>query len=156
MSMTRLSRVVIAVRPSDKASVSAKVVAAIAATDAAIQEPILIFIWGMLICSVVEYLASFVMEKAFSTVTWDYSDKLLNLHGRICLQYSCCWGLLALLVVYVLDRFLYGFVDLHGAQIGEIVLTMLIVSYAAVGDGYRGRIGPYPQARRHPQSPGAR
>jgi hypothetical protein len=55
--------VVIAVRPSDKASVSAKVVAAIAATGAAIQEPILIFIWGMLICSVVEYLASFVMER---------------------------------------------------------------------------------------------
>jgi uncharacterized membrane protein len=92
-----------------------------------IQEPILIFIWGMLICSVVEYLASFVMEKAFSTVSWDYSDKLLNLHGRICLQYSCYWGLLALLVVYVLDRFLDGFVDLYGAQIGEIVLTVLIV-----------------------------
>jgi uncharacterized membrane protein len=49
-----------------------------------IKEPILIFLWCMLICSVVEYFASFVMEKAFGTVTWDYSDKLLNLHGRIC------------------------------------------------------------------------
>src|SRR5215203_6276838 len=33
------------------------------------QEPILVFLWGMLICSVVEYVASFVMEKAFNTVT---------------------------------------------------------------------------------------
>ena len=92
-----------------------------------IEEPILIFIWGMLICSVVEYVASFVMDKAFSAVSWDYSDKLLNLNGRICLQYSCCWGLLALLVLYVLDRFLYGFVNLAGGQVGEIVLTALMV-----------------------------
>ena len=80
-----------------------------------------------MICSVVEYVASFVMDKAFSAVSWDYSDKLLNLHGRICLQYSCCWGLLALLVLYVLDRFLYGFVNLAGGQVGEIVLTALMV-----------------------------
>jgi uncharacterized membrane protein len=91
------------------------------------QEPILVFLWGMLICSVVEYVASFVMEKAFSTVTWDYSDKALNLHGRICLQYSCCWGLLALLVLYVLDQFLYGFVDPSGGKVGEIVLTVLMI-----------------------------
>ena len=80
----------------------------------------------MLICSVVEYVANFVMEKAFGTVSWDYSDKALNLHGRICLQYSCCWGLLAMLVLYAIDRFLYGFVDLAGG-IGEITLTVLMV-----------------------------
>jgi len=57
-----------------------------------IKEPLLIFLLGMLICSVIEYVGSFVMEKVFGTVTWDYSDKLLNLHGRICLQYSCYWG----------------------------------------------------------------
>jgi uncharacterized membrane protein len=91
------------------------------------QEPILVFLWGMLICSVVEYVASFVMEKAFSTVTWDYSDKALNLHGRICLQYSCCWGLLALLVLYVLDRFLYGLVGPTGGKVGEVILTVLMI-----------------------------
>jgi uncharacterized membrane protein len=80
----------------------------------------------VLICSVVEYVANFVMEKAFGTVSWDYSDKALNLHGRICLQYSCCWGLLAMLVLYAIDRFLYGFVDLAGG-IGEITLTVLMV-----------------------------
>jgi uncharacterized membrane protein len=47
-----------------------------------IRQPILVFLWGMLICSVVEYLASLITEKAFGGVAWDYSDKLLNLHGR--------------------------------------------------------------------------
>jgi len=68
-----------------------------------IQEPILGFLFGMMIGSVVEFVASFAMEKGLGTISWDYSDKLLNLHGRICLQYSFCWGLLALLVLYVLD-----------------------------------------------------
>ena len=63
---------------------------------------------GMMIGSVVEFVARFGMEKGLGTISWDCSDKLLNLHGRICLQYSFCWGLLALLVLYVLDRFLYG------------------------------------------------
>ena len=81
----------------------------------------------MMIGSVVEFVASFAMEKGLGTISWDYSDKLLNLHGRICLQYSFCWGLLALLVLYVLDRFLYGFVSLFGRQVGEMVLTVLMV-----------------------------
>ncbi len=89
--------------------------------------PILILFLGMLICSVIEYIASLMMEKLFHTVTWDYSDKVLNLHGRICLQYSCGWGLLALLVVCVLDRFLLDFVDAFEGEGGQIVLTALMV-----------------------------
>ena len=51
-----------------------------------------------------EYVASFVMEKLFGSVFWDYSEKPLNLQGRICLQYSLYWGFLGLLLIYVLDR----------------------------------------------------
>ena len=91
-----------------------------------IEEPILIFLFGMLIGTVVEYVSSSVMKKAFGTVSWDYRDKLLNLHGSICLQYSLCWGLLALLALYVLDQFLYGFVNQSGHQVGQIVLTVVM------------------------------
>jgi uncharacterized membrane protein len=92
-----------------------------------VQEPILIFLFGIVIGSVVEYVASFVMEEAFGSISWDYSSKPLNLHGRICLQYSLCWGLLALLQMYLLDRVAFGFVDLFTRQVGEIGLTVLIV-----------------------------
>jgi uncharacterized membrane protein len=93
-----------------------------------LEQPILIFVFGMMIGSVVEYVASLVMEKAFGSISWDYSDKLLNLHGRICLMYSVCWGLLALLQLYVLDWLGDGFVDSFGRHLGEIVLTVLMVS----------------------------
>jgi hypothetical protein len=37
------------------------------------------------------------------------------------------WGLLALFVLYVLDRFFYGFVQLSDGKVGEIVLPALVV-----------------------------
>jgi uncharacterized membrane protein len=57
----------------------------------------------MAVCTVLEYVAGFVMEKLFGSVFWDYSEKPLNLQGRICLQYSLYWGFLGLLLIYVLD-----------------------------------------------------
>jgi len=91
------------------------------------QEPVLVFGFGMLIASVVEYLASEVMEKVFGTASWDYSDKVLNLHGRICVQYSVGWGLLALLTVYVINPVLSDLVGTVSRRVGEVVLTVLII-----------------------------
>ena len=44
-----------------------------------------------------------MLEKLFGSVFWDYSEKPLNLQGRICLQYSISWGFLGLLLIDVLD-----------------------------------------------------
>lgn len=67
------------------------------------SNPILLFVLSMVVCTILEYIASFVMEKAFGSVFWDYSNKPLNLHGRICLEFSIYWGFLGLLLIYVLD-----------------------------------------------------
>src|SRR5918998_5516682 len=93
-----------------------------------VQQPILVFMLGMLICTVVEYAAAVVMERVFGVVYWDYSHKPLNLHGRIALQYSLCWGLLAFLPVYAADRYLPRLVEVFGPPaVGATVLTVLLV-----------------------------
>ena len=63
--------------------------------------------WAVfLICmagsAVLEYVTSYVLERAFGTVWWDYSNMPLNLHGRICLPASLLFGVGGLLAVYVL------------------------------------------------------
>ena len=65
--------------------------------------PFLVFLIGMAVCTVLEYLASLVMEKVFKSVFWDYSKEFLNIQGRVCLKYSIFWGLLSLFLIYVLD-----------------------------------------------------
>lgn len=56
-------------------------------------------IWGQfllyaLIGAAVEYLGSWVQELVFGSVSWDYSNKFLNINGRICLSTTLMWGLL--------------------------------------------------------------
>ena len=92
-----------------------------------LQQPIWIFVLGMLICTAVEYAAADVMERVFGVVYWDYSDKPLNLHGRICLQYSVLWGLLAFLPVYAAERYLPRLVEVFGPPaVGTTVLTVVL------------------------------
>ncbi len=92
-----------------------------------IKEPVLMFFVGILVGTVLEYVASFVMEKLFHTVFWDYSDKPLNLHGRVCLQYSFYWGLLSILLLYVLGDWTKAFVDLFPRSTGVAIVTIMLV-----------------------------
>jgi uncharacterized membrane protein len=63
---------------------------------------LLIFTVGMVVCDLVEYFTSFVMEKAFNARWWDYSTQPFNLHGRICLTHTLYWGTCSCLFLYVL------------------------------------------------------
>lgn len=55
-----------------------------------------VFLLGAIIGGGYEYLCSLVQEKLLGTVSWDYKDFPLNLHGRINLLYCFFWGFLAL------------------------------------------------------------
>ena len=92
-----------------------------------ISNPILLFIASMVICTVLEYIGSYVMEKFFGSVFWDYSNKPMNLHGRICLEFSIYWGILGILLIYVLDPTTIAFVDSLPRPGAEIVLIILLV-----------------------------
>lgn len=56
----------------------------------------LFFIITFLICGIVEYLSSFIQEKAFGTKSWDYSKMVGNLHGRVNLLYLLLWSILGI------------------------------------------------------------
>lgn len=49
-----------------------------------------------LIITAVEYVAGVVVNAWLGWDVWDYSLMPYNLHGQICLLYSCLWALLSL------------------------------------------------------------
>ena len=63
--------------------------------------PILVFIIGTIADSVLEFVTGFVMERIYKVRYWDYSDKPFNLCGYICLFNSLCWGVLSILLIYL-------------------------------------------------------
>ncbi len=63
---------------------------------------VLIFLFGMLITSLLEYITSYLLEKLFHTSWWDYSNKRFNIRGRVCLKNSLLFGALCVLLVLLI------------------------------------------------------
>ena len=72
---------------------------------------VMTFALSLVICGIVEYLTSFVLEKIFHARWWDYSHKRFNLNGRVCADTLIPFGLLGMLMVYVVKPFLFGLMD---------------------------------------------
>lgn len=58
-----------------------------------------VFIFGMILTSLLEYVTSWLMEKLFHMKWWDYSHYRFNIHGRVCLLNSTLFGLMSIFVV---------------------------------------------------------
>ena len=69
-----------------------------------------LFLGGCLVGSIVEYIISFLGEVIFDARWWDYSNRVLNINGRICLLYAIFWGVLSLMLIRIInpqvDRFI--------------------------------------------------
>ncbi|ULQ60946.1 putative ABC transporter permease [Brucepastera parasyntrophica] len=98
------------------------------------RRDLFIFVYGVVIGGAFEYLCSVIQQLMFNSVSWEYHDTPLNLHGRTNLFFSFCWGFLALLWI----RFAFpGFMHLIRkippkiSKILAIIFAVLLVSDAA-------------------------
>jgi uncharacterized membrane protein len=95
------------------------------------ESPIRVFLAGLVIFTVIEYLASLIMERTFGTVFWDYSDKALNLGGRVCLEFAVYWGFLGLALVYLVDPLLRAAIELIPRPAGDLIAAGILVAVVA-------------------------
>ena len=63
----------------------------------------IVFISSMILGGITEYLCSYIQEKAFGTVSWDYSNWLFNINGRTTLIHCTYWGFAGLLYVSYIE-----------------------------------------------------
>lgn len=86
----------------------------------------LIFLFGMIGATVLEYITGAVMERTFHVRYWDYSDQRFNIHGYICLFSSLGWGLFSVLLV----RFLHLPVEDFVLKIPTNIANLLSLFFA--------------------------
>lgn len=65
-----------------------------------LNEPLVLFLLVMLLCGIIEYSTSFVLESLTGLKYWDYAGHFLNINGRICLEGLIEFGCGGLLCVY--------------------------------------------------------
>ena len=90
---------------------------------------ILLFFMAILICSFLEYMTSFVMEKLFKTRWWDYSNVKYNINGRICLNTMLPFGVLGVVVFFIVNPFIKYLLSFISYDILKIVAILLFAMY---------------------------
>lgn len=92
------------------------------------DRPLIIFILGIVLCDIVEYITSYIMEKLFSARWWDYTYEFLNIGGRICLKHTLYWGIISVAFVRVLHPAVENlYAKINGDYIIYILAAVLIV-----------------------------
>jgi len=94
------------------------------------NDPAVVFVFGVIITSALEYFVSFIMEKLFHNKWWDYSDLPYNLNGRICLRNSFAFGVLALVIIYLVTPLLVMLFEVFSFKTWSIIAIILFVLIA--------------------------
>ena len=88
-----------------------------------------VFAKSILVCSLLEYSTSYFMEKIYNVRWWDYSNNKFNINGRICLETMIPFGLLALLIIYLVHPFVIGMVDKLSSTTLAVLAIILFIIY---------------------------
>ena len=112
-----------------------------------------IFFTGALVGGAYEFLCSWVGEKLFGVIFWDYSHFAFNLAGRVNLLFCLFWGMAAVAWVKVLyprlsrlvDRFINWKHKTFVTVVTVLMVADIVISLAALwryGERQAGDVSP--------------
>ena len=96
-----------------------------------IDHPLLVFIFGIIVTSALEYFTSWLMEMVLHVKWWDYSHHKYHINGRVCLTNSILFGIMALVLLYGVHPHIAAWVEGWPQRIltiVDIVLAVYLVS----------------------------
>lgn len=88
------------------------------------------FAIGVFLATVLELFAGWALHRLFHARWWDYSDRKLQFHGYICLEFSLIWGFAATFVRELVQQGIERMVSHfpHGI-LGVILLSVIYIIY---------------------------
>ncbi|NLA33506.1 MAG: putative ABC transporter permease [Tenericutes bacterium] len=85
------------------------------------EDAFVLFIMATIVCSIIEYITSYLLEKVYNARWWDYSKKRYHINGRICLSNALAFGVASLVVMYVIHPFIINFLYTFNSNIIIII-----------------------------------
>lgn len=92
------------------------------------NNPFIIFFFGIVITTTIEYITSYLLEKIFHNRWWDYSVNKFNINGRICLLNSILFGIGSLAIIYLANPIFRDFLEQmnHTALIISAIIIFIV------------------------------
>ena len=94
-----------------------------------ISNPLIVFIIGGLLATVIEYSTGLFLERRFKKKWWDYSMFKFNLHGRICPQASAVFGAFSVTSVFVLVPTMLNILMIFSKHTVSVVVFIVVTLY---------------------------
>lgn len=88
------------------------------------------YFYASLIGGGFEYIASFIQEKFAGTLSWDYSHHFLNINGRTTIPFMLVWGIVGLMLIYIVYPLLSKAIESIPYNLGMIIYKILFVFIA--------------------------
>lgn len=87
------------------------------------------FLATIVLCGIIEYLTSFVLEVVYGQRWWDYTGYFININGRICAEGLLVFGIGGLAISYILAPMIDNFLKKINKKILIPVLSILVVVF---------------------------
>lgn len=87
---------------------------------------IVLFILSMVICAILEYFASYILEKIFKLRWWDYTDMKYNINGRICLETMIVFGFFGVILIKITNPFFLNILNHFNSNTLTIIAIILM------------------------------
>lgn len=102
------------------------------------ETPLLVFLLGIVVCDIVEFFTSLIMEKLFAARWWDYTYEFCNLNGRISLKHSLHWGVVSVVFVLLIHPAVENLYNkINSGHIKYILVAILLVFAIDVANAVR-------------------
>ena len=92
---------------------------------------ILLYLWSVLLVTVLEGVTGYLLEKLFHHRWWDYTGMPLNIGGHVCLLFSVIWGVACVAIVHWVHPFVLWLVSFVPVWLGWTLLAALSFVLAA-------------------------
>jgi len=93
------------------------------------QNPILIFLAGSILASLIELITGVTLERLFGNKWWDYSDDRFNIKGYISLKFSIMWGIATIILIKFLQPTIEMFLSNFSLPTLVIIHNMALIVF---------------------------
>ncbi|MCD8040013.1 MAG: putative ABC transporter permease [Clostridia bacterium] len=93
-----------------------------------------VFLIGSVGGGAIEFILSFLEETILGTRSWDYTGRLLNIDGRTTVPYMLDWGLLCVVMIFLVynpfNNALSGMPPAAAKAVAAVIAAIIFIDYA--------------------------
>lgn len=108
-----------------------------------LKNPFLTFCVIFVLCTIIEYLTSYITEALFFRRYWDYTGVFLNINGRVCFECSLFFGIGGSMCVYIVAPFLEKIIQKisNKKKIAVCLILVTLFCFDQVASNVKPRTG---------------